>query len=724
MQKKIIIIVIFNVIVISVSLGLISYLAVHESIERSLQNRIALARIISHYVEVFLNENLSRLQNISLSDKATLKNYDWAPEKKMLENAYKYSLFTDGVFLLDKHGNELLTYPPHVEYFSNLTYINFVNQALRDGRPVISNVYTIEPINKKVIFIITPLKDSDGRIAGLAGGMLGLTDNFISKLLQSAKFEDNRYIEIIDSNEVVVASDRPSYVLQHHDHGSQLTKMIMGDKSGIVECKHGYSNPNAVKKPTDLLAFVPLKMARWGVIVGQSEKDIFAPAIGLQMNSLLLVLLFVGASIIISIVASMKIVKPLKLLTSSTDRISSGDLSTPVGDVGSDEILQLSKSFDDMRIKLAASLDSIKTQNIELETRVAKRTEQIRESRKKVQHLLKKIISSQEDERRRVARDLHDTVLQDISAFLINLDMYKLRPDLMSAEKIDEMRSIAMKAIDSIHKVVKNLRPSILDDFGIDTVVVWLLNKHLQKKGIHYYLDVGTPVKKRFSPEVEITLFRILQEAIINIERHANAENVFVTLEVGQSFAEITIEDDGDGFNVDELMKHPIESGRGLGITGMKERASLLDGKLQIYSQPGEGTRVCMQVPLRTLIEQVVLLVDNDQEFVNHLAQRLKMRDIMVDIAYDGEKALSMLQEIKPGVVVLDLNMPGLHGLEVLQYIRKQYQDIKVIVLTQHGTDTDQAEAEAQSPGVFAFIEKSPDFDVLTAKIKEAMGYA
>src|SRR5208337_4323341 len=137
-----------------------------------------------------------------------------------------------------------------VEYYSNLTYINYVNQALRDGRPVISNVYTIEPINKRVIFLIAPLRDSDGRIAGIAGGMLGLTDNLISKLLQSAKFEDSSYIEIIDSSGVVIASDRPSHLLQHRDHSSDLTKMIMEDKSGIVEYKHGYSNPDDGKKPT------------------------------------------------------------------------------------------------------------------------------------------------------------------------------------------------------------------------------------------------------------------------------------------------------------------------------------------------------------------------------------------------------------------------------------------------------------------------------------------
>jgi signal transduction histidine kinase len=134
---------------------------------------------------------------------------------------------------------------------------------------------------------------------------------------------------------------------------------------------------------------------------------------------------------------------------------------------------------------------------------------------------------------------------------------------------------------------------------------MWLLTNHLHEKGIRYYLDVESPIKKRLLPEVEITLFRILQEAIINIARHANAESVMVTFDAGDNYLLIIIEDDGDGFNIDELMKHPIEGGRGLGITGMKERASLINGILQIYSVSGEGTRVCIQVPLKDQVEHV-----------------------------------------------------------------------------------------------------------------------
>ncbi len=163
MQKKIIIAIIFYVIVITVTLGIISDLAVHQSINTSLQNRLALARTIANNVDFFLQRNLGKLEDAATSGEISLKDHERRSTKRTLETIYKYSLFTDGVFLLDRQGNEIMTYPSRFEYFSNLTYISYVNRVLREGRPVISNVYTVEPIKKKVIFIMAPLRTTMGR---------------------------------------------------------------------------------------------------------------------------------------------------------------------------------------------------------------------------------------------------------------------------------------------------------------------------------------------------------------------------------------------------------------------------------------------------------------------------------------------------------------------------------------------------------------------------------
>ncbi|HTZ17371.1 MAG TPA: HAMP domain-containing protein, partial [Dissulfurispiraceae bacterium] len=573
MQRKILIVLILNIIIVSVTLSVVSYITIHESIDRSLQNRLALARVISNYVEALINRSLNRLQDIARSENVDLTEKDPASKKRMLETAYRYSLFTDGVFLLDKHGNKLMAYPSDIEQFFNLTYIPSVNQVLQSGKSVVSDIYTIAPINKKVVFIMTPLKDRKGHVTGIAGGLLSPASDVLQNLLKTAVSEPNTYIDIIDSNEMVVASDNPSHIFQHHDHGSTIGRMIKEGRSGIIECKHGFSHPNATEKPTDLLAVVPFRTATWGIVLGQAEKDVFAPAMALQSEFVTLVLVFAIASLVLSVIMSKKIVKPLTSLTNSANRIASGDLDTPVGNVGSDEILKLSTSFDAMRGRLADSLEKIKIHNVELETRVAIRTQEIRDSRKRVRHLLKKAISSQEEERRRIARELHDTILQEASAFLIQLDICRMHPELISVNKIDEMKAIAVGIIDGIHRVIDDLRPSLLDDLGIDAAIMWLLKKHLSEKGIHFYLDFKSPLTRKLPQEVEILVFRILQEALVNIARHAKAGNVFISAEVNESSLVITVEDDGVGFDINELLTIPIESGRGLGLMGMKERA-------------------------------------------------------------------------------------------------------------------------------------------------------
>ncbi|HXW69129.1 MAG TPA: cache domain-containing protein [Dissulfurispiraceae bacterium] len=598
MRKKILVAVFLNVIIISVTLGIISSLTVRDSIRRSLDDRLKLARIIADYIDVSLQTNLNRLMDISLSGKIDLTYSNWESARKALETAYRYSLFTDGVFLLDRHGNILLTYPPQDVYGENLSYINYVSQVLSEGKPVISNVYTIDPIKKQVLFMMVPLKDRRDTIVGVAGGMLSPSRAFISTLLQRVKMEKSGYIDVIDSNEVVVASDYPARILSHDDNGGALSAMIRSTQSGIRSCSHVLPGAKGGETIKDILAFVPLKIAPWGVIVGQEEAAVFAPASSLKRHFLIIVAAFIATSLLFGIGAGTSIVRPLKALTAETNRIAAGDLSKEVGDLGSDEVLQLSKSFETMRIGLAASLDRIQRQNLELEHRVARRTEQIRKSQKKVESLLKKIFSTEEEERKRIARALHDEALQDMSAILINLDIYKARPESFSMQRCDELRAIVLKTIDDMHGMIQNLRPTVLDDLGLEAAIVWLLDKHLKTKGIAYKLEMNCPTDKRFSPKIERTLFLITQEAVINIARHAQARNVFVTLEADACKVSITVEDDGKGFELDEVLRASPESMRGLGILGMKERAGLFDAEFGIDSAPGKGTLISVCVPL------------------------------------------------------------------------------------------------------------------------------
>ncbi len=606
MRNKILIAIIINVVLISVTLGVISYITIHESINQALQNKLALTKIIAKYVDISLDNSINRLYEISHSENTKENNSGWQQRKKMLENTYKYSVFSEGVFILDKYGNTLLTYPDRIEQYLNLSHITHVNQVIREGQPVISNVYTIEPAQKKVIFILVPLKDSSDKVAGIIGGMLGPTSQLFNELLLSAKREWGGFAEIIDINENIIASSNPSLTFQPHNHDNMISKLIKEGESGIIECHHSFnysdsedSAENFEDKGGHLLTIVPIRLASWAVIIGQPKSLVFSTATNLELNYVLVVIIFIIISTLISIYLSRKIVSPIKSLISAVNNLASGDLSTPIKNLGSDEVLKLSKSFDEMRQKLAESYEKIRIYNTELEKIVESRTHEIEENRQIIKQLLMKVINSQEDERKRVARDLHDTILQDISAFLIKLDICKQHPEIISVEKIDEMRNVAIKTIDNIHNIIKNLRPTMLDDLGLQAALNVLATTHLLSKGISCQLDIKTPLIGKLSPNVEISVFRVIQEAIRNISRHSQAENAFISIDIKESFLHIVIEDDGIGFNVDKFMHLSSDNGRGLGVIGMKERISLLGGDFNIQSSPGEGTRLFIRIPLQ-----------------------------------------------------------------------------------------------------------------------------
>jgi len=599
MRRRITFSVILAIFTILICLGIISYLSVHDSIQRSLANRLTLANIIGKYLDHVLETNLTRLYDISISGRIDFQDNDWEPEKKALKAAYEYSIFTDSIFLMDLYGNVVMTYPHQEGRKVNLLSIPYVSKTIAERKPVISDVYTFEPTQKKVIFALVPLKNKEGKIIGVAGGEMNPTNYMFTQIIKSVPVETGTNIELVDSYGTIIASNDPKRILTCSDHNKFLGNLIANKKSSVGTCHRCHSEESSDKKTKDMLAFSPLSAAPWGISVREPQEIVFSPATKLKKGFFVLSLISAITALLLGIGLSRGIVRPVQSLIHAAQKIGKGNLSEPIEVPGRDEIGTLAQSFDTMRIKLSESLESIHRHNIELEHRVLERTKQIRQSRQKVESLLKKLISSQEDERRRIARGLHDEILQDLSAFLIKLEICKLYPEQISMEKIEEMKGIALKTLDSIHNVIQNLRPSILDDLGLGAGIKWLLDKHLTEKGIHYYLTIDAETNERFDPRVEITLFRIIQESIINIARHAEAENVLFILKTENDSVRVDIEDDGEGFDVHSMLRHTTDSGRGLGLLGMKERASLLDGKLEICSGPGNGTRISLKVPLR-----------------------------------------------------------------------------------------------------------------------------
>ena len=599
MQKRIIISILLSVCIILISLGLVSYYHIQNTIERSYEERVDEARIIATSIDHILEENLTRLYDISLSDKIDLRDGSWASELDALKEAYHYSIFSDGVFLLDKLGNVLLTYPPREGWSINLLGVPPVSRVITDMRPVVSNIFSMEPTRRKVVFTLVPLKDRNGTVIGAAGGIIDPTGYHFTRILSSITAGSRTNIDLVDSLGIVIASNRPASILTGIDHNKFLSRLIAERRSTVARCHrcHEPDRAGAAARTEDILAFAPLNVAPWGVSLRVPRELVYAPSASLQRGFITLSMVSLVISFILALGMSKGIVKPVQQLIRATDRIARGNLTMPVRVESADEIRTLAHHFDDMRIKLAASLESIQRQNIELEQRVLERTHQLAEKQLLNETLLRRLITSQEDERKRVARELHDESLQTLAAILMNIEMCRLHPDLITPEKVGVMKETVTQVINEMTKLIQNLRPTVLDDLGFEAGLAWLVDQNLRSKGISCVINMDDLHEEELLPELQITLFRIFQEATSNIARHAEAESALIHVKNDNRYFTMSIEDDGRGFDPATVFENTL-TGRGLGILGMKERVAQVGGELKICSVPGQGTTLHCTVPL------------------------------------------------------------------------------------------------------------------------------
>jgi signal transduction histidine kinase len=224
-------------------------------------------------------------------------------------------------------------------------------------------------------------------------------------------------------------------------------------------------------------------------------------------------------------------------------------------------------------------------------------TEQLREKEEDRTRLLEKVISAQEEERKRMARELHDEAGQALSSLMLGLKhLEETCPGPSEKSRAAELRSLAADTLELTHDLALELRPSALDDLGLVAALERYVKDYARKHDVHLDFHAAALQGKRLPAQEEIALYRIVQEALTNVAKHADAHNVSVLLEERNGTAVIIVEDDGKGFDVEAVMEGAAHSRR-LGLLGMEERAALIGGRLTIESRPGAGTAVFVEVP-------------------------------------------------------------------------------------------------------------------------------
>lgn len=217
-----------------------------------------------------------------------------------------------------------------------------------------------------------------------------------------------------------------------------------------------------------------------------------------------------------------------------------------------------------------------------------------------VRSYIHQITMAQEEERKRVARDLHDDVSPEILVLINKLDAFTDERRSNSASRQERLKTIrgqAVRALESLRRTAQGLRPRIIDDLGLVAAVEWIAEELEKEQAITITVETSG-LDREPSPEIQIVLFRIAQEALNNIRKHARAVNVAITLAGSEDGITMTVSDDGTGFTVPDRVEDKVREGR-LGLMGMDERAGLIGGSLKIISSPDTGTKLTVRLPWR-----------------------------------------------------------------------------------------------------------------------------
>ncbi len=308
--------------------------------------------------------------------------------------------------------------------------------------------------------------------------------------------------------------------------------------------------------------------------IGLSDASMQAALSTLTAQLLLTIVLVSATGVLVAVLLTWILTRPILALVAATKAVAKGDFTPRVKRWANDEIGDLATAFNAMAEELA-------------------HTEELRRERESLRRqLMEKVISTQEEEHRRIARELHDSTSQNLTSLIVGLRVMETYCQQCAAQsKVSDLRQVASQTLDEVHDISMRLRPRVLDDLGLAAALERLASEWQARYKIP--VDVVIQLSERLPGEMETAIYRIVQETLTNIARHAQARSASILVEKHGETIRAIVEDDGLGFNV-----NANHGERHLGLLGMRERAELLGGTLTIESAPERGTSIFIEIPL------------------------------------------------------------------------------------------------------------------------------
>ncbi len=576
--------------------------------DRILTGRNAAAGAVAAHFDEGLTADLEALQRLASALSSASGDADLSQERRLVRGAHETFRHRETIFLLDREQNVLAVEPSGAVSEVPDAARPLVEDVLATGRPRMSEL-VLEP-RGAVVHELVPVRSWTGEVVGVVGGTFRPDRRDFGRMLEHLRRGRTGFADLVDASGHVLASSDRARAGAQAGCGGGIRQLMTERRTRSVSCREchvdrsvpeigGSEGPAA----DELLTFAPLGSAPWAVVVRQSSAEALPTQGGLPWyvvgGGLLLQLALVGT---FAWGATLSVTRPIGVLTSEAERIAGGELAWPIPELGGDEVGRLGKALERMREALRGTLDELGQMNSKLEQRVGDRTQELNEALARLRErdadrgqLLRKVITAQEDERKRIARELHDETTQSLAVLAMGLEAAQdaIRGGL--TPRLDEVKAVAVRTLEDVHRLILDLRPSVLDDLGLFSAIRWYAQRSLETRGISVRCEFGE-LDRRLPPELETALFRMCQEAMSNVARHAQATAVLVQVGVEHDEIQIEIEDDGRGFDVEAAAKR--EGRRPWGLLGIRERSEILGGSARIDSAPGQGTRVQVRVPL------------------------------------------------------------------------------------------------------------------------------
>ncbi len=349
-------------------------------------------------------------------------------------------------------------------------------------------------------------------------------------------------------------------------------------------------------------------------------------------------------------------------------------------------------------------------------TELVKTSQELQDSKASLYSLSARLLQSQDEERRRIARDLHDITGQELAVLGMSLELASrnLESPKKAREALTESVALAHKIEDEIRTLSYLLHPPLLDELGLGSALSWYAEGFQKRTKIRVDTQIA-PNLPRLSPGDETTFFRVVQESLANVLRHSGSPTARISLSMDAGVARLSVEDQGKGISREILTPGRDTTGLGVGIAGMRERLLQIGGTLEInstgsgttvvatlplakqegHSEPGQGSRhldeaqarpAALPIPVRKRI-----LIADDHEVTRHGVVSLLAGELDIEVcgeAQDGLEVVAKAKELKPDLVLLDLTMPRAGGLTAAYEIRKMDAPPKILIFTNHSYHT------------------------------------